>query len=47
MAGDIEKGLYGIKDSIVERAVMDLNGSIYRLVEALQDLEVSYRRERT
>jgi len=45
MAGDIEKGLYGIKDSIVERAVMDLNGSIYRLVEALQDLEAIYRRE--
>ena len=45
MAGDIEKGLYGIKNSIVERAVMDLNGSIYRLVEALQDLEGIYRRE--
>jgi hypothetical protein len=45
MAGDIEKGLYGIKNSIVDRAVMDLNGSIYRLVEALQDLEAIYRRE--
>jgi len=45
MAGDIEKGLYGIKNSIVEREVMDLNGSIYRLVDALQDLEAIYRRE--